>query len=119
MKISDHATRISSQVMGQKRVGGRACDLIRALRSAARPTACTATVAATRRQAKRIFESTVRGCPRQTLADKDLMSSSDMDLVRWIVRFVLLNGFFTEIEAAKGKASSRRSDTPSAPTLRQ
>src|SRR6266436_7650863 len=80
MKISAHVTRINSQVTGQNRVGSWAYDLTRALSNAARPRACTDTVAATRMEAMRIFESTIRVCPRQTLADKDLMSKSDMGL---------------------------------------
>src|SRR5437762_14266332 len=96
---------------GQKRVDPRACDLIRALSRRVRPAACTDTVAATRLKAMKIFKGMIRGCPRQALAD--------MDLVRWIVRFVLLNGSFTEIGAATGKASSRKSGRPSPPLHRQ
>jgi hypothetical protein len=68
MMISDHATRISRKVICRKRVGGTACDLAKALSSAARQAACTATVMLTRTQAKRIFESTVRVSGRQALA---------------------------------------------------
>src|SRR5580704_1865835 len=113
MKISAHVTRISTQVTGQNRVGSCAYDFTRALSSAVRPTACTNTVTATRMKAMRISESTIRVWPRQTLADKDLMSKSDMGLGTLDCQLCSLNGSFTKIGAATGKVSSRKSDTQS------
>ena len=49
--------RISSQVMGQKRVSGRTCHLRMALSSTVRPAACIATVTATRTHALRMIKS--------------------------------------------------------------
>src|SRR5947207_125428 len=46
-----------SQVMGQRRAGGIACALLSKVNSRARPTACTPTVAATRKQAIAIFQT--------------------------------------------------------------
>src|SRR6059058_3975027 len=55
--MSAHVMRMRSQVMAQRRAGGRACALISKVNSRARPTACTPTVAATRKQAIAIFQT--------------------------------------------------------------
>src|SRR5205823_12010388 len=55
--MSAHVMRMRSQVMGQRRAGGIACALLSKVNSRARPTACTTTVAATKRQAMAIFQT--------------------------------------------------------------
>jgi hypothetical protein len=70
-------------------------------------------------EAMGILQSTIRIWPRQTLAGKDLMAKSDMELGTLDSQLCSLNGAFTKIGAAKGKASLRKSDTPLAPTPRR